>query len=275
MDDFKFIKLENLLRSYGKVVLAYSGGVDSSFLLYFTAKKLGNDKIVAVTAFSESRTRDELEEAQKFSDKLKVKNIIIRSNEFQNLDFLRNSKERCYFCKKELYSDILKIAKESKIDIVLDGTNYSDISDYRPGSKAANELNVKSPLFETRLTKEDIRAFLKFEGLDFYDKPANPCLATRIPYGKKITLEKIKTVLKCEEFLKNIGFEVVRVRHHGKIAKIEIDDKDYDKMMKKDIRKEITDFFYSTGFFWVSVDLNPYKSGNMNRELSRDNRAKI
>lgn len=267
MGDDKFRELENLLKSYGKVVLAYSGGVDSSFLLYFTAKKLGNDKIVAVTAFSESRTRDELEEAQKFSDKLNVKNIIIRSNEFQNSDFLNNTKDRCYFCKKELYSDIIKIAKENKIDIVVDGTNYSDISDYRPGGKAANELNVKSPLFETKITKEEIRTFLKLEGLDFYDKSANSCLATRIPYGEKITLEKIQTIFKCEEFLKNIGFEVVRVRHHGKIAKIEIEDKDYDKILKKNIRKKITDFFYSTGFFWVSVDLTPYKSGNMNRAV--------
>ncbi|HOV14059.1 MAG TPA: ATP-dependent sacrificial sulfur transferase LarE, partial [Spirochaetota bacterium] len=265
MDSLKLVELEKIIKSYKKVIVAFSGGVDSSFILYYSVKILGYENVLAVVGVSQTYTEDELKNAKNFSDKLNVKLIEVNTNEFDDQNFINNTKDRCYYCKRELYSAISKIAKDSKIDTIIDGSNYSDITDYRPGKKASSEYGVKSPLVDTKITKDEIRIFLKNENIDFYDKPANPCLASRIPYNQKITKEKLIAIEKGETFLKSLGFKIVRVRHHDLIARIEIDKNDFTKIINEEARYKITEYFKTLGFIWTTLDLTGYEMGSLNK----------
>jgi len=267
----KLNKLEILLKSYKKVIVAFSGGIDSSFLLYFCVKFLGKENVLAVTGVSETYTKDEFNFSREFSDKLGVKLVVVETNEFNDPNFFNNPKERCYYCKSELYSTVTKISAEEKIEIILDGTTASDAGDYRPGKKAAREHSVKSPLVEVGFLKEEIREILKENNLSFWNKPANPCLASRVPYNNKITKDKLLQIEKGERFLRSVGFNIVRVRHHSEVARIEIPENEIDLFLKKDLREKILGYFKSLGFTWITLDLQGYRTGSLNEILVKKN----
>ena len=251
----------------GSVLIAYSGGVDSTFLLKVVQEELG-DKVTAVTVKSEIHHLNEITDAKKMAQKFKVKHLFMDIDILSNKEFVNNPKERCYICKKEIFSQISEMAKELKLNFVIDGSNYDDLSDYRPGMKAIRELNIKSPLQEALLTKDDIRLLSKEMDLPTWDKPSNSCLATRIPYGDEITLEKLKRIEKAEGFFHDLGIKQVRVRCHNKLAKIEVGEKDLLFLMEEDLRKKIIGKLRKLGFIYITLDLQGYRTGSMNEELN-------
>jgi len=264
-------KLNNLrknLSEMGSILIAYSGGVDSTFLLKVAREEL-MDKVIAVTVKSEIHHLSEITDAKKMAQKFKVKHLFIDIDILSNKEFINNSKERCYICKKEIFSRIIEMAKELNLNFVADGSNYDDLDDYRPGMKAVKELKIRSPLQEAMLTKDDIRLLSKEMDLSTWNKPANSCLATRIPYRDEITLEKLKRIEKAEDFIHNLGIKQVRVRCHNKLAKIEVGDKDLLLFMEEDLREKIIDKLKKLGFIYVSLDLQGYRSGSMNEELKQ------
>ncbi len=264
-------KLETLKKKIAgmkKVLIAYSGGVDSTFLLKICVDVLGRENILAVTAVSPTYQKEEIEEAKRIAGQMGVKHMIIYTDEMKNNSFTSNPLQRCYFCKKELFSKLREIAEKHGIEYVLDASNKDDASDFRPGMKAAREAGIISPLMETGITKKEIRYFSRKMGLPTYDKPSQACLASRFPYGEKITEEKLKMVEEAEKFLKELGFKIVRVRHHGRLARIEVDKEEIKKFFDEELRKKVTDKLKQIGYTWVCLDLLGYRSGSMNEEIN-------
>lgn len=262
----KYERLKNILGEMGKVLLAFSGGVDSSFLLKVAVDVLG-ENVLAVIASSETYTEKEKDEAVKLAKMLNVQYKIIHTKELDNPDFANNPPERCYFCKMELFSKLRDIAESEDIPHVLDGSNYEDISDFRPGARAAEELGIRSPLKEVELVKREIRQLSKNLHLPTWDKPALACLSSRFPYFTKIEPESLKRVALAEEYLIGLGFNQVRVRHHGQIARVEIDPQEFPKIIDEDVRKKIIKNFKKFGFIYISLDLAGFRSGSMNEPL--------
>jgi pyridinium-3,5-biscarboxylic acid mononucleotide sulfurtransferase len=262
----KLDKLKEILRSYKSVLIAFSGGVDSSFLVYL-AKSVLHDSVLAVTATSSTYSQRELHEAIEFVRSIGVEHKIIRSEELEIPGFTDNPKNRCYYCKLELFGKLKKIADEKGCQVVCDAANYDDVNDYRPGMKATQELGVISPLLEAKLTKNEIRQLSKNFGLKTWNKPAKACLASRIPYGEKITQLKLDRISKAEDYLSDLGFGQVRVRYHGDLARIELESSEISKMLNKDIYKRVHDKLKDLGFTYVTLDLKGYRQGSLNEVL--------
>ncbi|OHD70747.1 MAG: TIGR00268 family protein [Spirochaetes bacterium RBG_16_49_21] len=265
----KLIELKKIIKTYGRTVVAYSGGSDSTFLLKICADVLGTERVIAATGSSETYTPGELSFARRIARDLRVRHVIIETDELHDELFSSNTKLRCYHCKSNFYSKLASFARSEHIDFVLDGTNIDDKKDYRPGMKAAREWGVKSPLAQAGMTKGDIRRYSKKMGLISWDKPASPCLASRIPYGSRITKEKLSMIAEAEEFIRGMGFKTIRVRHHDSTARIEIPLRDLPRIIRKDMREKIGDRLKRIGFCWVSLDIEGFKSGSLNRALDR------
>ncbi|MCD6083610.1 ATP-dependent sacrificial sulfur transferase LarE [Candidatus Aerophobetes bacterium] len=266
------IKMENLkdkLRRMGRVVIAFSGGVDSTFLVKVAYEVLGKN-VIAVTAASSTYPKTELEEAKRLARLIGVRHIIVNSQETEVENFKRNPPNRCYYCKKELFSRLKEIAKKEKINYVLDGTNYDDLTDFRPGMKALRELNIISPLKDAKLTKEDIRNLSKLMNLDTWDKPACACLASRFPYGIRITKERLDRVEKAEAVIRNLGIRQLRVRYHNEIARIEVNKKDMQLLLEHS--DSIVKKFKELGFIYVTLDMEGYRTGSLNEVLRNEGR---
>lgn len=268
----KFENLKDALRNMGKVLVAYSGGVDSTFLLRVARDVLG-DNVLAVIASSETYPEKEQKEALSIAESMHVRYKVIRTKELDDPNFKNNPPERCYFCKKELFSRLKEIAKEEKIPYICDGSNFEDTFDFRPGSKAAEELGVHSPLKEALLGKREIRILSKGLGLPTWNKPAMACLSSRFPYFTPIEKESLRQVDLAEEYLRTKGFSQLRVRHHGQMARIEIDPGDFSLVMEKNTREEIVENLKKMGYLYVTLDLAGYRTGSMNEPILNEKSA--
>lgn len=263
----KYKRLKGIIKEMGSVLVAFSGGVDSSFLLK-TAHEVLRDEVFAVIASSETYPEKEKEEAIKIAQCLNVRYKIIRTLELENPDFVNNSPQRCYFCKRVLFSRLKEIAEDEGISCVIDGANLEDTGDYRPGSIAAEELGIRSPLKEARFIKSEIRKLSKQLGLPTWNKPSMACLASRFPYYMRIDMKSLKRVSQAEDFLRALGFSQIRVRHHGQIARIEIEPKEFPEIMEKGVREKIVKTLKKLGYTYITVDLAGYRTGSMNEPLS-------
>ncbi len=250
------------------VVVAFSGGVDSTLLLRL-AVEFTPGKVLAVSSKSSVSPKDEIELGAKLALELGVEHIIIDTNELENPKFVSNPTNRCYYCKSGLFSRLKKIGSEYRIETVIDGTNFDDITDYRPGMLAGQELGVESPLKDCRLTKDDIRILSKKYNLYTWDKAASPCLSSRVPYNSEITLEKLMRIDKAEIIIRALGIKEVRVRDHEQIARIEIPKKDFGLFLAADSNSEITDQIKALGYKYVSLDSNGFRSGSLNEVLKK------
>jgi len=263
----KYEKLKNILREMGGVLVAFSGGVDSTFLLKTAHEVLGKN-VLAVIASSETYPPKEREEAIRLAQKFNIRYRVIETKELENSDFANNPPQRCYFCKKELFSKLKDIAEAEGIPYILDGSNYEDTSDFRPGAKAAEELGIRSPLKEAHLGKSEIRQLSKRSSLPTWNKPSLACLSSRFPYYTKIESKNLKQVAQAEEFLRKLGFVQVRVRHHGQIARIEIEPPEFPKITDKKVREAIIKNFKKLGYIYIALDLAGFRSGSMNEALN-------
>lgn len=260
----KLNNLKEYLKGLKNAAVAYSSGVDSTFLLKMAHEVLG-DNIIALTAKSLLIPQREINEAEEFCKKEGIKHIVVEFNVSGAEHFKKNPVNRCYLCKKEIFTRFVQIAAENGAEHVTEGSNIDDTRDYRPGMQAIRELNIKSPLIKAGLTKDEIRALSKKMGLQTFDKPSFACLASRIPYGDEITAEKLKMIEFAEEFLLNSGFRQFRVRAHGDIARIEILPFEFEKLLK--ICNDVVTKFKEYGFKYVSMDLAGYRTGSMNEGI--------
>ncbi len=259
----KFEKLKEIIGNMGSVLIAFSGGVDSTFLLK-TAHDVLGEKVCAVTATSPTYPGSEFRSAVELARLIGISHLTVKSNELEIPGFMENPKERCYFCKKELFQILLEKAARMGFSSVAEGSNTDDLGDYRPGRKAVEELNVRSPLLEAGLSKEDIRELSRELGLPTWDKQPFACLASRFPYGVRITGERLRTIEVCEDFLNEKGFRNYRVRFHGETARIEVGEGELDRFIDRDLRREVVRFFKDAGFIYVALDLQGYRTGSMN-----------
>jgi len=263
----KLKDFEKKLTKLSAVAVAFSGGVDSTFLLA-AAKKINPKKLLAITVSSQFVPEREIEFAKRIARSIGVQHICLNVDILENEEVVRNTLERCYYCKKQMFSLIKETAENLGVKSLVHAVNLDDLKDFRPGLKAAKELGFYSPLVDAKYTKADIRKLSRKLGLETWDKPSQSCLATRIPYHEKITAKNIIMVDKAEFFLQELGFAQVRVRCHGKIARVEVEPGLVDRILNSDIRQKISKEFRKIGFEHTSIDIDGYKTGKMNYEIS-------
>jgi uncharacterized protein len=271
----KIERLEAIIRARPKALVAFSGGVDSTLLLKLCRDVLGPANVIAVTGVSQTYTPEEKRTARRVARELGVRHVLIETDELACAAFAKNPADRCYHCKRELFGRIAGLAKRLGIDVFYDASNVDDLSDYRPGRRAVEEFGVSSPLVLAGFTKKDVRALSKKLGLASWDKPANPCLASRVPYGTPITVETLRKVRAGEKFIRDLGFPVVRLRHHGELARIEVPAADLARILRPGTAGKIARRLRSLGYLWTALDLEGYSMGSLNRAVaSRPQAAK-
>jgi uncharacterized protein len=263
----KFARLKEIFEKMGKVLVAYSGGVDSTLLLRAAQETLGSGNVLAVTALSPLFPERELAGAKKMAQEMGVRHILIDSNELEIKEFKKNPSNRCYFCKKELFEEMQNLARKEAISYVVEGSTLDDEKDHRPGMRAIQELGIRSPLQEARFTKEDVRELSRTLGLPTWDKPSFACLASRFPYGEQITPEGLRMVDEAEDFLFSLGFKQVRVRHYRSLARIEVYPEEMSRLMNSSLREEVVNRLKKIGYRYVTLDLQGFRSGSMNEVL--------
>jgi uncharacterized protein len=269
-NDPRMVRLSALLRELGRVAIAFSGGVDSTFLAAVAGEALGRENVLLVTAISETYGPRERADSETLAELLGLERIVIDTHELEIPEFRHNPPDRCYYCKKELFSQIREVVAGRGKFVMCDGSNTADTHDFRPGRRAVREQGVRSPLLEAGLSKTDIRDLSRRMNLPTWNKPAYACLSSRFPYGTDISPEMVERVGACEEELFKLGFTGCRVRHHGDVARIEVPPERIVEIAAPEMRRRVVERFKALGYKYVTLDLQGYRTGSMNEVLSEE-----
>jgi uncharacterized protein len=264
--DSKLDRLRELLRSFGSCLVAYSGGVDSAYLAWAARQALG-DRMLAVLADSPSLGEFQRQHAIEFARTFDIPLEVIRTEEFDDPDYVKNASDRCFHCKDELFGELSAMARERGFAAIIYGVNADDVHDFRPGHRAAAEHGVRSPLLDAGLTKAEIRQLAKDAGLPVWDRPASPCLSSRIPYGTPVTIQNVKMIESGEDAIRGLGFRQFRVRHHGDLVRIEIAPDELEKALDPQMAQKLASIFRALGYKYVTLDLEGYRTGSLNEVL--------